>query len=208
MTTTRTDQRRAVPILSPSARTVALAVAVLAPLAVAALALFYAVGGPFGAINDGLNAALGLASAVLAATTIHRRARTLDVAAGALGILGGATLTYGSYVVLTDTTGWFLAGLVSGVGAGLVGIWLLVLSRPATAGRRRPLGASGLGRLAGAVMALGLLGIPGRVSGVDDWAEAPWYVSLAMLSWLGTYVLYPAWCLQVSRRRGVSRLRG
>ena len=51
-------------------------------------------------------------------------------------------------------------------------------------------------------MALGLLGVPGWVSGVDDWAAAPWFVGVAMLGWLGTYVLYPTWCLRASADSG------
>jgi hypothetical protein len=183
-----------------STRRVALAVAVLVVLAMVALVLFYGVGGPFGTINDGLNLAVGLGSSVLAAASIPRaRAGALDLAAGALGILGGAVFALGAYLVLTDRTGWFLAGLASGVGAGFMGTWLLVLNRPLQAGSRTRVGSPRLGRLAGAVMVLGLLGVPGWMSGVDDWVAAPWYVSIGMLCWLGTYVLYPAWCLRVSR---------
>jgi hypothetical protein len=177
----------------------AFVVGVILVLAVVSLVLFSFVGGPFGRLNDGLNLAAGLASVVLAATTIQRGAQRLDVLAGALGILGGAVVSYGAYLVLTDSTGWFLAGEVSGVGSGLVGIWLLVHNRPGSARSRTPAVVSRLGRLAGAVMAVGLLGIPGWVTGVDDWAAAPWYVSTAMLSWLGTYVLYPAWCFRQLR---------
>jgi hypothetical protein len=199
METTLSDTREPSIWLVRAFRSAAFVVGVLLVLAVVSLALFYAVGGPFGTLNDGLNLAAGLASVVLVATTIQRGAPPLDLLAGALGILGGTVVSYGAYLVLTDSTGWFLAGVVSGVGGGLIGIWLLVRNRPGSARSRTPTGASHLGRLAGAVMMVGLLGIPGWVSGVDDWAAAPWYVSAAMLSWLGTYVLYPAWSFRQFR---------
>ena len=64
-----------------------------------------------------------------------------------------------------------------------------------------------MGRWAGAVMVLGLLGVPSWVAGVDDPADAPWHAWVATLGWLGTYVLYPAWCLRVRRAGDVGRAR-
>ena len=169
-------------------------VGVLVVLAVVALLLFFTVGGPFGTVNDVLNAAVGAASATLTGLTTRGARHPLDVAGALVGVLGGVVFSYGAWLVLSDTTGFFLAGLVSGVGAGLVGVWLLVVNRPAPTHRRDP--ATRLGLVTGAVMTLGLLGVPGWISGVDDWAAAPWFVGVAMLGWLGIYVLYPTWCLR------------
>ena len=184
-----------------SARGAALGLAVLIALAVVAIVLHFTVDGPFGALNDWLNAAVGVASAVLAAVVAVGSPDTVDRLAAPLGVGGGAVMAYGSSLVITDEAGWFQAGVVSGVGAGLVGVWLLALNRAGPGGDPPSAGVARLGRLAGGFMALGLLGLPGWVSGVDDWAAAPWYVQAGMVGWLGTYALYPAWCWRVSRLR-------
>jgi hypothetical protein len=49
---------------------------------------------------------------------------------------------------------------------------------------------------------IGWLVVPGVVAGIDDAQLAPWYVNAGLLSWMGTYLLYPAWCLWLSRRYG------
>jgi hypothetical protein len=170
-------------------------VAVLVALAALALLLFFAVGGPLGTLNDMLNAAIGVASTALVGLTIRGARHVIDVVAGVVGVLGGAAFSYGAWLVLSDTTGFFLAGLVSGVGAGLLGVWLLVLNR----GRGADASTSRLGLAAGALMSVGLLGLPGWTSGVDDWVTAPWLVDMGMLGWLGTYLIYPVWCLRASR---------
>ncbi len=184
-----------------SVRGVALGVAVLVALAVVAIVLHFTVDGPFGALNDWFNAAVGVASAVLATVVAVGSRDTVDRVAALPGIGGGAVMAYGSSLVLNHQAGWFQAGVVSGVGAGLVGTWLLALNRAGPGRDPTSAGVARLGRLAGGFMTLGLLGVPGWVSGVDDWAAAPWYVQAAMVGWLGTYALYPAWCWRVSRLR-------
>jgi hypothetical protein len=37
---------------------------------------------------------------------------------------------------------------------------------------------------------------------IDDPPLAPWYVNAGLINWMGTYCLYPAWCLWISRRYG------
>ena len=187
--------------ITSSVRGVALGVAVLVALAVVAIVLHFTVDGPFGALNDWLNAAVGVASAVLAAVVAAGSRDTADRAAATVAVAGGAVMAYGSSLVLNDEAGWFQAGVVSGVGSGLVGVWLLALNRAGPGGDPPSAGVARLGQLAGGFMALGLLGVPGWLSGVDDWAAAPSYVQAGMVGWLGTYALYPAWCWRVSRLR-------
>ena len=186
-------------------RGAALGVGVLVVLSLVAIVLYFTVGGPFGTLNDWLNAAVGIASAILATVVAFAAGpgagRAVDRVAAVVAVVGGAVMAYGSTLILRDETGWFLAGVVSAVGAGLVGVWLLVLNRGVPSGDPPSVGVPRLGRLAGGFMSLGLLALPGWVSGVDDWAAAPWYVQLGLVGWLGTYVLYPAWCLRVSRVR-------
>ena len=195
MTTTRSD--RFTPVVTTAARRAAAATAVLVALAAGSLVLFFTVAAPFGAVNDALNAATGVACAALAVALAGGHA--LDRVVAGVGVLGGAVFVLGSYLALTDTTGWFLAGLVSGVGGGLTGAWLLlVVRRSAEVSGGAGLPAR-LGRRAGGVMALGLCGLPAALAGVDDGAGAPWYAVAAMLGWLGTYLLFPLWCVRVSR---------
>jgi hypothetical protein len=55
------------------------------------------------------------------------------------------------------------------------------------------------GLAAGVVMLVGLLAVPGVLARVDDQNASPWYVAVAQLSWLGTYLLYPIWCFRLAR---------
>ena len=185
--------------LNRYARLAALLAGVLVVLAVVAIVLFFTVGGRFGAVNDALNAAFAIASGVLALLTVRRDTDLVDSVAAAIGVLGAAVMVYGSYLVLSDSTGWFLAGVVSSVGGGLLGTWLVVLNRPLDGAVPALVRTMRLGRLAGAVMMLGLLTIPGWVSRTDDLATAPWYVQLGLLGGVGTYTLYPAWCIRAFR---------
>ena len=59
-----------------------------------------------------------------------------------------------------------------------------------------------LGVTSAIFMIIGLLSLPGVLVGIDDPQLAPWYVNAGLLSWMGTYLLYPAWCLWLSRRYG------
>lgn len=195
--------------MSDVLRRAALAVAVVDLVAVASLVTFFAVGGPFGMVNDVANAVLGVASAALA--WLHRRAAKPagpGWPAVAAAAVGGALMMLGSVLVVSGRTGWYLAGLVSAVGAAWLGGWLASASRAsrvpstyAAADRDAVPGPdhSRLGRAAGLTMMLGLLAVPGVLTGMDDWSAAPWYVGVAQLSWLGTYALYPFWCVRLAR---------
>jgi hypothetical protein len=179
-------------------RQAALAVAVADLLAVACLIVFAIFGGPFGTLNDVANAAVGILSAVLAwqffLIAPSNKYGRFGLACAALG---GVMMTTGSGLVIFEVTGWFLAGLVSAVGGALIGLWLLATNR---IGSFPPgqVGVVRLGVATGGIMALGLLAIPAVLGGVDDWESAAWYVTLAQANWLGTYLLYPIWCLRVA----------
>lgn len=179
-------------------RRAALTVAAVDLLAVASLSVFYVVGSPFGMVNDVSNGALGILSAILA-WQVHRVA-TPSAGHGlalAAAVVGGAVMALGSVLVVSDLTGWYLAGLVTGIGAALIGAWVVVVSRGVLR-ESVSAGMSRLGTAAGVVMLLGLAGLPGVLAGVGDWEAAAWYVNAGLLGWLGTYVLYPIWCLRVA----------
>jgi hypothetical protein len=163
------------------------------------LVLFFIVEGPFGAINDVGNALLGVLSAVLAWT--YRQPAPFAVA-----VLGAAITVVGTALVMSEATGYYLAGLVSSAGFALIGGWLIAVNRRTDRVRV-------LGIVAGAVMLLGLIGVPGIVTGVDYVDIAPAYTFVAGVSWLGTYLLFPAWALTTtgeaaSRRVGPQRQSG
>lgn len=189
-------------------RLAALAVAGVDLLAVGSIAVFFAVGGPFGAVNDVANGAVGVLS-VLLARELSRVARSgpLDLLLVGLAGVGGAISVTGTYLVLTESTGWYLAGLVSGVGNALIGAWLLgssLRARRAVAGTgvaaaEHSLALRRLGTAAGGLMLLGLAGLPAAVGRVDDRESASWLVNVGSLGWLGTYALYPAWCIRLAR---------
>jgi hypothetical protein len=177
----------------------ALAVGVCAAGSAVCLATFYAVQGPFGTINDIGNAAAGILSAGLAwRFRQHIPGRVGNVAVGA-AIVGAAITAAGSSLVLSMTTGFFLAGLVSSVGFAGIGAWLVVLNRSDAVAAIWPQGLRRLGVVAGALMALGVAAAPGIVLRLDDMATAPGWVWIGLIAWLGIFVVYPAWSIWLAR---------
>lgn len=131
--------------------------------------------------------ALGVLSLALARLLSGRRV-LVGVAA-----VGAALTVVGTVLVVSGSTGFYLAGLWSSAGFALIGVWLLGASRSLPHLRR-----SGL--VAGGVMLLGLLGVPGILMGLDDMDNAPVWAFLAGVSWAGTYLLFPAWSLRLAGR--------
>jgi len=181
----------------------ALLTAVVDLFGVVSLITFFAVGGgPLGFINDVANALVGLLSMGLAwlwVPDLKTRWSTLAIAAATLGAL---VMVAGSTLIIFDITGWYLAGLVSSVGSAFIGIWLLVSNRLHRQAAELPRGLIMLGVTSAIFMIIGLLALAGALAGIDDPQLAPWYVNAGLLNWMGTYGLYPAWCLWLSRRYG------
>ena len=116
----------------------------------------------------------------------------------AVATVGAAITVLGSALVVSGTTGFFLAGLVSSVGFAGIGAWVVVASRrfggPEWSSRLRTLGV-----VAGALMAFGVLAVPGVLLRLDDMETAPGWVWIAFLGWFGTFVVYPAWAIWMGR---------
>jgi hypothetical protein len=182
-------------------RVLAVTLGALAIGSVLSLGVSFAMAGPFGILNDLGNAAIGIVSAALAWSLRTSSAR---LGAGALPVaaaLVGATLTVvGSYLVVSDTTGFLLAGLVSATGFALIGLWLLALSRSADARRAWPGRLTSLGTVAGIAMLIGVLSVPGIAMGIDTVETAPGWIWIGSVGWIGTYALYPAWAFGFARR--------
>jgi hypothetical protein len=192
---TSLDQRRTVSRL-------ALATAIVTLLAVLSLIIFYALGGPFGLINDVANGLIGLLSLALAWRWVRNRRNGLSTLGIAAAALGAIVMILGSLLVIFDITGWYLAGLVSSVGSSLIGIWLLIANRLRRRAPELPRGLITLGITTAIFMIIGWLAIAGVIVRIDDPQLAPWYVNAGLLNWMGTYLLYPIWCLWLSRRYG------
>ena len=180
----------------------AIAAGVVAAGSALSLATYFAVGGPFGTINDVGNAAAGVLGGCLAFRLRGQLPGRLGDVAVAAAVVGAALTVVGSALVVSHTTGFFLAGLVSSVGFAGIGGWLVALARraPDSAGGA---GLRAIGLVAGSLMALGVLAAPGIYLRLDDMASAPAWVYVGLLGWLGIYVVFPIW----SVAWGVSQIR-
>lgn len=176
---------------------VAIALGIVTVASVVALVLFFVVGGPLGLINDAGNGLIGVLSGVLA---IRLRPRAGGVIGVAAAVTGAVVAVWGSWLVMTATTGFLLAGFVSSVGFGLIGVWLAwVAWSPMADGWSS--GLRWLARVAAACMVIGgIAAVPGALMGIDGFESVPPWLWLFSLGWLGTYLLYPAWSLAFGRR--------
>ena len=167
-------------------------------ISLASVAVFFAVGGPFGAISDWTTGLLGFLTGLLAVRQGRRDSigwnapRIIPIV---LAVSGAAIVVVGSGLVISDATGFLLAGLVESVGFALIGVWLIWLNWSMRSDPHRPRRLSGLGMIAGAVMAMGFILVPGVATGLDDAATAPGGVWIGFLSWVGVYFLYATWSL-------------
>jgi hypothetical protein len=186
-------------MVTAAMRTTALAIAVVDAAGIACLIAFSLTGGPFGTLNDIANGVVGGLSTVLALVTYARTEPDRLRVAPAASIVGGAIMIIGSVLVIFDVTGWYLAGLVSSLGGAFIGLWLVIVDRWRGGLLQLPAHTRLLGRAAGIVMLFGFLAVPGILTGVDDWDASPWYVTASQVSWLGTYLLFPIWCVLLSR---------
>ena len=168
------------------------------------LILLFVVGGPFGVINDLGNGALGLLSGILGVTLwrVDSEAHPGQAFVGSsVATLGAIVTVVGSVLILLDVTGFFLAGLVSSAGFAVVGVWLIASNRGIASDTRLrwPRRHLRLGVVAGAVMALGFISVPGIVTGLDNMDSAPGWIQAGGVSWLGTYILFPIWSIWFGR---------
>jgi hypothetical protein len=189
----------------------AMAIGVVGIVSVVSLAVFFAVGGPFGSINDwtiGIVGGLTAALCLLVPGSVIGRSIPGGIGTTGLGVAGAVIVMIGAALVITATTGFLLAGLVESVGFALVGAWLVAVARSM---RRDAVPTAGglaiLGQVAGWLMAIGIFALPGVILRLDDLETAPWWVWVAFVGWLGIFVAYPAWCLwtgRTLRRAGTS----
>lgn len=174
---------------------IAIAVGAVAAGSAVCLATYFAIGGPFGTINDIGNAATGVLSGLLVWRLRRQLSSRSEDAVVAAALIGAALTVVGAALVVSGTTGFLLAGLVSSVGFAGIGAWLLAINRSADEADAWPQRLRTVGVVAGALMAMGFVTAPGIPLRLDDMATAPAWVWIGFVSWLGTYVAYPAWAI-------------
>jgi hypothetical protein len=164
--------------------------------------LFFTVGQPFGTLNDVCIGIAAITSGVLAwmlYPTHHASSPHLSLLALILALAGALVVAAGSALVISGVTGWFLAGLTMTAGNALIGLWLLALNDSARQSNPWPGGLVVFGLVTGAIMAVGLLAVPGIVRGIDVQDSAPWFVNAGFAGALGWLILYPTWCIWLGR---------
>jgi hypothetical protein len=180
----------------------AIVTGVSAILAVIAITLMSTVNNSFGIANDVFNGIIGISSAVLAWMLYaehHTKAPLISQIALALAVVGAIFTIVGSVLVIKGFTGYVLAGWYSAIGFALIGLWLVAFCYSMLHGDALPHSLIVFGLVAGAFMAVGLIGIPGIFAGIDSIDSMPWYLYIAFFGWLGTYLLYPIWAIWLGR---------
>lgn len=184
-------------------RWAAIATGVSVILAALFLILMYTVNPSFGKLNDIFNAILGIASGVLASMLYphhHARSPLVSRIALVLAVVGVFFTLVGSILIIFDFTGFVLAGFYTGVGNALIGLWLAAFCTSMGHSEILPHNLVRFGLAVGAIMAIGMLCIPGILMGVDSMESLPWYLLAGFFGFIGTYVLYPIWTIQLGRR--------
>ena len=181
---------------------VAIATGVIAILAVIFLTLMYTVNPSFGRINDIFNSLIGISSVVLAWMLYaehHAKSPLISQIALTLAVVGASFTIIGSTLIIFGFTDFVLAGWYSGIGYALIGLWLAAFCYSLLRSDALPHNMVIFGIVVGAFMAIGLLGIPGILAGIDSMESMPWYLYIAFFGWLGTYILYPIWTIWLGR---------
>lgn len=153
----------------------------------------------FGAVNDVLNALTAILVALLASMLQAGRDRAAPHVHPLLTMgvwVGAIAVGLGTWLIQSGAGGLELSSYYFFFGNGLIGLWAWILNRAASRfGVWRP-ALTRLGRLAGALMTVGLLSLGGIVLGLDGDGYSP-LILLSGISYLGTGILFPVWCLRL-----------
>ena len=181
---------------------VAIATGVSSILAVIFITLMFTVNQSFGTVNDVFNSVIGILSVILAWMLYaehHAKSPLMSQIALALAVVGAIFTIIGSILIIFGFTGFVLAGWYSSIGYALIGLWLAAFCYSLLHSDALPHNLVIFGIIVGAFMAIGLLGIPGILAGIDSMESIPWYLYIAFFGWLGTYILYPIWTIWLGR---------
>lgn len=181
----------------------AIVVGVVSLIGLVFIILFFTVGQPFGALNDVCIAVAAISSGGLAWLLYvlhHAQSPHLSQLALVSALVGALVVTIGSVLVIFGVTGWFLAGLYMAAGNALIGLWLVGLNYSALRSNVWPHNLVVFGLIAGLIMVLGVVAIPGIFRGIDAQDFAPWIiVYVGQAGGLGWILLYPIWCIWLGR---------
>jgi hypothetical protein len=181
---------------------IAVATGSSAILAILFLVLMYTVRRWFGWVNDIFNTLVGISSLVLAWMLYaehHSKAPLMSQIALALVAVGAVFTVIGTILSIFRYTDFVMAGWYSSLGFALIGIWLAVFCYSFLGSDALPRNLVIFGIVAGAFMAIGLIGLPGIFARIDSLESMPWYLYIAFFGWLGTYILYPIWAILLGR---------
>jgi len=161
-----------------------------------------------GALNDMINAITGILGAVLASQLHPALRRALEPRLSLLVLLSGwagaVCITVGSWLVQSGRADVELSSYYFFFGNGLIALWLWTLNQAARRHSDWPRTLTILGSMASLFMMLGLLSLPGILLGLDG-SQYSTLVMISGISFLGTGILYPFWCLWLARWVFVSR---
>ena len=156
-----------------------------------------------GSLNDKVNILAGILGAILASVlhpTLQRLTPRFGVVVLVGAWVGAMAIAYGSWLILTGMGDLELSTYYFFFGNGLIGTWLWVLNRKLRqkAEAVMPTNLTRLGLIAGSFMMIGWLGLYGILLGLDGDDYSP-LIMVAGISFLGTGILYPVWCLLMGR---------
>ncbi|NUM44443.1 MAG: hypothetical protein HUU38_07015 [Anaerolineales bacterium] len=156
----------------------------------------------FGSLNDAciaLAAILGAGLAWLVHPFYRAQLPRWSRLALAAAVLGALIVTLGAWLVISATTGYFLAALYMTFGNAFLGLWVLGFNRAAAQTGHWPRRLTQFGQMTGIVMVFGLVTIFGILGGVDSDVNPPWHVNLGNVGGLGWYLLFPIWSVWLGR---------
>ena len=171
-------------------------------LAIIFLTLMFTVNGSFGKVNDVFNSIIGISSAILAWMFYAEhpaKSATLSQIGLVLALVGAIFTIVGSILIIYGFTDFVLAGWFTGLGCALIGFWLVSFCYSMLTSNEVPHNLVIFGLVVGSFMAVGLIGIPGIFARIDSMESMPWYLYIAFLGYLGTYILYPIWMILFGR---------
>ena len=178
-----------------------IAIGIVAIVGLVAIILFFTIGGFWGPLNDLSIAVEALLSAALAwmlHPIFRARSPRLSPVMLIVAITGSLIASIGSAFVIFSVTGYFLAGLIMGLGYAFLGIWFFAFNYHARRHTTLPRRLTLLGQIAGVIMAIGFANIPGIVGLVDSPTDASWLENLGQIGWLG-WILLPIWSVWLGR---------
>jgi hypothetical protein len=172
-------------------------------LGMISIGLFFTIGGRFGTLNDIFNGILAIMSSLLAWTLysyFQKLAMPMSIVFLILAFIGTLFAIVGSVLVIFGFTGWYLAGIYTSAGFALLAFWLFGLSYAAFQNHFIPQNLVIYGMITSVIMAFGFAAIPGMIRSMDIQQYFPFTIaSLWQVTFLGVYILYPAWCIWLSR---------